>query len=129
MKAVLRISGLIALCLMSAIVGSVVSHKWSISWRGNFDISYPDLIAIILTALGVIMTVMAIFLAILGVFGWTSISKGVRARATEYLSTELGEGGGLREMVRAQVDEFIYSGVGDVTEPSEDEAQAGAANG
>ena len=132
MNAFLRISGVAALCLISAFIGGAVSHDWSVSWRGDFDISYPDLIAIILTALGVIITVMAIFLAILSVFGWTSISNGVRARATEYLTSEFGEGGALREMVRTQVDSFIYSGVGDSPEEeeaSEGSGQTGVSNG
>jgi uncharacterized membrane protein len=142
-----KFGGWVILLLLTFLLGGMVSHSFTLGWSGEGgSIKYTDLVAIILTALSVIVTVLAIFLAVLGVLGWNSISRGVQDRATEFLQTgfakdgdinkevssqvqtsaqtflesQFAEGGAMREVLRAQVEAYIYQGVGGI-QPEDDQ--------
>ncbi|KKB10153.1 hypothetical protein [Devosia chinhatensis] len=72
---------------------------------GNqWQISYPDLITIILTAFGVIIAVASIGLATAAVIGWNSIEGKAMRTASEVLSKDIDDADGkLQMLVKAAI--------------------------
>ena len=103
MNSIWKWAGLFILMFASFVIGGALSHSFNLTWDGKADLQYQALINIILTALAVMITVLAIFLATLGVLGWNSIARGVQERANAFLDTGFGENGNIRALVNAQV--------------------------
>ena len=92
-----------------------------ISVKIGANINYTDFVSIMLTAVWVIITVLALILAIAGVLGWQSISKGVQNRTTDFLQDGLQDGGLLAKLVEKHVTDFMYKGVTPI-DPLDDES-------
>jgi len=110
---------LIVACLISAGIGGGVSKTWGAS---QYTISYSDFVSIMLTAISLLMTVLAIFLAVLGFIGWTSIEQRVHSKTEDYLAKlndsimEKAE-----EAIREKTNAIMYEGVGAVEEEQEED--------
>lgn len=102
-------AGLVLIGVVLFCFGGMFSHSFGVVSGGTIDLQYSQLIAIILSALGAILTALAIFLAILGVLGWNGIARGVRSRASEFLDEGFGEGGDIRRMVNSQVERSTHA--------------------
>jgi hypothetical protein len=103
--------GVLVLCLISGVVGGALTRFFSPS---HISISYVDFISISLSAVSVMMTVLAIFLAVFGVIGWNAISSGVHRRTEDFLNEGFKEGNVLYEMIRARTNEIMYEGISTV---------------
>ncbi|WP_152485837.1 hypothetical protein [Euryhalocaulis caribicus] len=100
--------GLVALSLISGLVGSFISKTYISS---SPNISYTDFISLMLTAISVLMTILAIFLGALGIIGWNAISSKVRSKTDEFLSDGFEEGNHLHDILRRRATEIMYEGV------------------
>ena len=113
----LKVFGIISLCVLSASVGGAFPRVVGAS---SYSISYADLVSIMLTAVSVLVTVLAIFLAVAGVVGWSTIEQKVHGKTHEIMINGLEKGGKLERMIAEMVErksaEIIYNGVEQVDE-------------
>ncbi|WP_147372857.1 hypothetical protein [Henriciella mobilis] len=72
------------------------------------SMTYADWIAILLTAVAVIVTVLALFLGILAFVGWQTFDKRIRQRVVEYIKTGFSRDGDLREELAEAVERASY---------------------
>lgn len=106
----LRIAGVIGLCLVSGIVGGALNRNFGTS---SYTLSYADFVSIMLTAVSLLITVLAVFLAIAGVIGWNSIEQKVHTKTEDFLAKGFEKGG--------QLDRMVYQRVRDVVERKSEE--------
>lgn len=95
----------------------------------SISISYVDFISIVLTALGVMLTAVTLFVGALAVIGWTSIETRLRNHSIEFIGSELKEDKPLGLMIRKAVRDAVYEGVLPAEEDAETEADADGAGG
>jgi hypothetical protein len=110
--------GVIAMCAISGVVGGALSRNFGSS---NYTISYADFIAVMLTAVSVLLVALTIFLAVLGLLGWAAISNGVQTKTEAFLTDGFKEGNPLHKLVESRVAAFVYEGVDqipDVDDPA-----------
>lgn len=93
-------ASLICLCFLSGLIGSTFSRHMGSS---SYTLSYADFVSIMLTAISLLMTVLAIFLAVAGFVGWTTIEQKVHFKTEEYLSDGFEEKGRLLEMLNSRL--------------------------
>ncbi len=75
------------------------------------NIKYIDLIAVVLSALSVMITVLGIFLAALAIIGWATFETKLRDSSLNYFTSQLGEGGALRKELEALLVDISLKGV------------------
>ena len=90
---VLKIVGVVSLCVVSAAIGGGISRHWG---TAKYDISYSDFVVIMLTAIAVLMTVLAIFLATFGVIGWATLEGRVQEAMDK-----------IEERTQRKIDKFV----------------------
>lgn len=113
----LKITGVVVLCLVSGLVGGSLTRHFGTS---SYTLSYADFVSIMLTAVSLLMTVLAIFLAVLGFLGWTTIEQKVHGKTEEFLADGFEKGGRLERMVLDVIEtnslEIMFRGVQPVGE-------------
>ncbi|TPG43556.1 hypothetical protein EAH79_07360 [Sphingomonas koreensis] len=112
----------IALCITSAAVAAIVTivlHVAHVSFTE--DITYTDFISITLTALGLMITVLGLFVAAAGVIGWTTLESKLRSHSVEYFGKQLEKGGPLREELEEFFADIAYSGIEGLKAPDKEE--------
>jgi len=97
-------------------LGAWISRGINLTWRGEYNIGYADFIGIILSSIGVLLTIVTIFLAVFGVIGWVSISERLRDNTYSFLGEQLSEGKSLYNLIRKEVRDAVYEGVAPVEE-------------
>ena len=95
---------LAAIALVSGYLGSIFTKDVAPNEEG---IIYADFVVIMLTAIAVIMTMLAIIFAVLGFIGWNSIADKVRERATDFLSEGFEPGQPLRVLIKEAIQELV----------------------
>jgi hypothetical protein len=123
----LRIAGVVGLCLISGIVGGALNRNFGTS---SYTLSYADFVSIMLTAVSLLITVLAVFLAIAGVIGWNSIEQRVHTKTEDFLSRGFEKGGHLdrmvyrrvKDVVESKTEEYMFDGVQEIN--SEDTRKA-----
>lgn len=82
-----------------------------------------------LTAISLLMTVLAIFLAVLGFIGWTSIEQRVHSKTEAYLS-QLNDKimKQAENAIREKTNAIMYEGVSAVEEDERGNSQNGIAS-
>jgi|tagenome__1003787_1003787.scaffolds.fasta_scaffold19800887_2 hypothetical protein len=88
----------------------------------GYQVSYPDFLVIVLTALAVMITVLAIFLAALGVIGWATFEAKLRDTSVDYFTSQLGKDGPLRRELEGLLVEISLTGVAKPEAPPPAEA-------
>jgi hypothetical protein len=82
-------------------------HSFSVFPAG---ISYPDLIAVLLTGIGLFLAILGVYLGVLAFVGWVKfkgmVRESVEAIVPAYLSHELRDGES-RQVLRDIVSDFI----------------------
>ncbi len=104
---------IITIMLILAIGASlllIVQHAAHLPSPDN-QMTYADFITIILTALGVMLTALTIFLGVLAVVGWTSIESKLRDHSMSYFKDELSSNGSLRAELEELFTEIAYEGI------------------
>jgi hypothetical protein len=120
----LKALGVAVLCVVSGIIGSALTRNFGTS---SYSISYADFVSIMLTAVSLLMTVLAIFLGVFGFIGWNAIQGRVHQRTEEFLNEGFKEGRPLYQMLETRATEIIYEGiipvVGDDDEENKEEGE------
>lgn len=101
-SSLLKMVALVVACVISGCVGAALSKNIGSS---SYTLSYADFISILLTAVSLLMTVLAIFLAIAGFLGWTTIEQKVRSKAEDYLAEGFSQDGHLLRMLGLRIEE------------------------
>jgi len=118
-------AGMIALCLLAGVVGSGLTRNFG---NSNYTLSYADFISVLLTAISLIMTLLAFFIAILAYIGWNSISGKVASEVSKFLADGFQDGQPLHKMLFDETNRARYAGVYKVdTEFSQESADIDAA--
>ena len=125
LKAVL----VVGLCLLSGIVGGALNRHFGTS---SYTISYADFISIMLTAVSVLMTVLAIFLGVFGFIGWNSIEQKAHRKTEQFLNSGFKDGGRLNTMLfervedalRQKTKDIMFEGVEPIDDTDADEDEA-----
>jgi hypothetical protein len=115
----LKIAGLIGVAVLSGLTGAALASHFGTS---SISISYVDFISVVLSALGVLLMAVTLFVAILAVIGWTSIESKLRAHSIEFIGSELRDDKPLAQMVKKAVRDAVYEGVApaDEDEPGDE---------
>ena len=111
-----KIAGVVLLCLASGVVGGALTRHFG---TAEYTLSYADFVSVMLTAVSLLMTVLAIFLAVAGFVGWTTIEQKVHAKTEDFLADGFARGGRLDRMVyervtsaiRDKTEELMFEGV------------------
>ena len=93
----------------------------AVLWRdATATISYADFISIMLTAVSLLMTVLAIFLAVAGFIGWSTIEQKVHDKTEDFLVTGFAKGGRLDrvvvDVIERETQRIMFEGVQSVGE-------------
>lgn len=123
------VAGIVGLCVLSGAVGGALNRNFGTS---DYTLSYADFITIMLTAVSVLMTVLAIFLAVFGFIGWNSIEQKVHAKTEDFLASGFEKGNRLDNMVASKVAEAIeiktvemmFNGIESLEEADDDKSGA-----
>ena len=78
---------------------------------GAADLSYADFLAITLTALALMITILGFFVATAGVIGWTTLENKLRDHSTSYFKDQLSKDGELRAELEELFADIAYEGV------------------
>ena len=113
--------GTAGLCLVAGLVGAVLSRNFGTS---SYTISYADFISILLTAISLIMTLLAFFIAILAYIGWSSISGKVASEVKAFLAEGFEDGQPLHRMLVEQKDKAMFEGITEIDTEFEEDAAA-----
>jgi hypothetical protein len=112
---------LAAVFFLAGIGGTVGGAFTSVSNLNPIRLSYADFISIMLSAISVLMTLLALFMAIFAFIGWNSIEQRVVSKISEVqvrVANELRIAA--REAMKFETSE-IYDGIQDITtSPSDD---------
>lgn len=128
----LKVAGIVSLCLVSGVVGGALTRNFGTS---HYTLSYADFVSVMLTAVSLLMTVLAIFLAVFGFLGWTTIEQKVHAKTEDFLAKGFTKGERLDrvvvEMIERMTQEIMFEGVQPVGEEDlnggeEDKGKVGA---
>lgn len=113
----LKVLGIVGLCLVSGVVGGALTRNFGTS---SYTLSYADFVSIMLTAISLLMTVLAIFLAVVGFLGWTTIEQKVHGKTEDFLAKGFEKGGRLDrvvvDMIERKTEEIMFHGVQPVGE-------------
>lgn len=101
----------VLLCLISGGVGGALSQNFGTS---DYTISYADFIAVILTAVSVLLTLLGLILAVLAFVGWRSITGTVESRTEAFLDEGFKEGNPLHDLVLRRTQEIMFRGITDI---------------
>lgn len=100
----LRTMGIGALCIGSGIGGGALTRNFGAS---SYTLSYADFISIMLTAVSLLMTVLAIFLGVFGFIGWNAIEQKVHTKTEDFLEQGFKRGGRLDRIVNRRVKDAV----------------------
>ena len=111
----ITIIGLIAGGLMLLVTAAVIGTFFNANVaRESASINYTDFISILLSAIALLITLLALFLGILGVIGWSAISDKVADRTEAFLEDGFQDGKDLHKLLEEKVKEVMYEGVSQV---------------
>ncbi|MCB4859524.1 SLC19 family protein [Sphingobium sp. PNB] len=113
----LKVAGVVVLCLVSGVIGGALTRNFGTS---SYTLSYADFVSVMLTAVSLLMTVLAIFLAVVGFLGWTTIEQKVHGKTEDFLAKGFEKGGRLDrvvvDMIERKTEEIMFRGVQPVGE-------------
>lgn len=113
----LKVAGVVVLCLASSLAGGWLTRLGGVH---NYTLEYADFVSIMLTAISLLMTVLAIFLAVVGFLGWTTIEQKVHGKTEDFLAKGFEKGGRLDrvvvDMIERKTEEIMFRGIQPVGE-------------
>ncbi len=86
----------------------------------DIQISYSDLLAVILAAVSLIVTLVSFVLAIAAFIGWSRLKKEAIAQAKRSIEESVNEGGEINIMLKKRLSDMTY---GDIRIQVENEKQ------
>lgn len=118
LKHILLSAGIIVLSLVSAAIGALLSRHVGVS---TYAISYADFISVMLTAISLLMTLLAFFIAILALVGWNTIADRVRDATREFLEGGIKENGAIYTILKQTSERVTYEGVSEFRKGEDNE--------
>lgn len=112
---------LVALCLAAGALGGAMTRHFGAS---SHTLSYVDFVSIMLTAISLLMTLLAFFIAALAYIGWQSITSKVATEVRSFLDNGFQEGEALHELFVEQKDRAMFEGVFPVDGEQDSDASA-----
>lgn len=113
----LRAAGVVGLCLMSGLIGGWLTRLGN---GHDYTLGYADFVSIMLTAVSLLITVLAVFLAVAGFVGWTTIEQKVHGKTEDFLAKGFEKGGRLDrivvDMIERKTEQIMFQGVQPVGE-------------
>jgi hypothetical protein len=112
-RAFLIIAALVIFGLLAGAIGGALRPSGSLSAPASdyTTITYPDFIVIMLTAVSVMLTILAFIVAVAAFVGWTTLNTQVNDRVDRYLREEFTPGKSLHELFFRRRDEAPLQGV------------------
>lgn len=77
----------------------------------EYTLSYADFISVMLTAVSLLMTLLAFFIAGLAYIGWQSVNTKVASEVNSFLRRGFEDGQPLHKMLVEQKDKAMFEGV------------------
>lgn len=105
---ILALGACVAICLMAGAVGGAMTRHFGTS---SYTLSYADFVSIMLTAVSLLMTLLAFFIAGLAYIGWQSVTTKVAAEVQAFLDEGFKDGQPLQKMLVEQKDKAMFEGV------------------
>lgn len=103
--------GIFAICLISAGIGAMLTQGVNVTYNDSLNLKYADVVTIVLAALSLMITLLAIVLAIFGVIGWNSIADRARQNTNDYLAEGFKNGNVLHDLLQKEVQRARFSGI------------------
>ena len=142
-----KVSGFLLVVLLSVVIGYILNPLLTEGFQINLipdsklTVTYPDMIAIILTSFGVIIAIASIGLAAAAIIGWNSIEGKAMNVAQRVTRDDLDSGDGrlhktikeaisdpsspLHDTLKIEAKRLMFQGVSDIyeetTQPRTDE--------
>jgi hypothetical protein len=95
--------GAALLCIISGLIGATISSSFDVSWGSQTQVDFAQAISIILSALGALLTTLALLFSILAVVGWATFSQQVDRNVRSYIETDFDKKGPLFESVTSDL--------------------------
>lgn len=124
MKAIGVVLALIVFALVAGAIGSILVPDAAGPQNGTQQITYADFIAILLTAISLILTGLAFVIGIAAFVGWNSVSAKVTADVKIYLVEGFKPGNALHTLLVEEKNKIPYEGAAAITTEFEAEARA-----
>lgn len=99
---------ILIMCAFSGAIGSAIAPDGS---KDTYNISYADFVVIMLTAVSVMVTVLALIVGVAAYIGWNSIQGKVKAEVKSYLKVGFKPGKPLHELFVEEKYKASVSGV------------------
>lgn len=110
--------------IIAGIVGATASRHLGTS---AYTISFADFVAILLSAVTLLMTLLGFILAVLAYVGWRELNERIDnkvvGRATEFLEEGFREDGPLHKMFHVNAKRASYSGVDPILDNEDDDGE------
>lgn len=106
------LNGTIVIVILS-LVYIILDRTISIDVRlvKDIHISYSDLLAIILAAVSLIVTLASFVLAIAAFIGWSRLKKEAIAQAKKSVEESVNEGGEINVMIKKRLSDMTYGDI------------------
>lgn len=86
MKDPLEIAKLLFCIIVGAVLALLIFHENEVRLNVSGTITYEDLIALILTSLGVLLAALAVFLGVFALYSWRNFNSRVKNHVEDYLN-------------------------------------------
>ena len=120
----LRIGLLVVCAVIAGTVGAAASRHFGTS---AYTISFADFIAILLSAVTLLITLLGFILALLAYIGWRELNERIDnkvvGRTTEFLEEGFQESGPLHKMFHVNAKRASYSGVDPILDNEDDDGE------
>lgn len=115
--------GAIILCVISGVVGASIAGNFDVTMGDSTKLDFAQSISIILSALGAILTALAILFAILSIVGWSTFSSQVDGNVRKYIEEDFKNKGPLfsevvrdlspklKEVLKPELEAAMFQGV------------------
>jgi len=108
LKRILVLGACVAICLFAGAIGGAMTRHFGTS---EYTLSYADFISVMLTAVSLLMTLLAFFIAGLAYIGWQSVNTKVASEVNSFLRRGFEDGQPLHKMLVEQKDKAMFEGV------------------
>ena len=101
----------IALLVVAALLTFSIAASRIVASAAPPKIEYVDVVVIVLAALSIMITVLGIFIALLGVVGWATFESKLKDTSLDYFREQMARGGSLREEFERLLVQISLEGV------------------
>lgn len=119
MEKIGRYAAIVGFAFVAAYFGAAIGTHVELNWEGSASIGAIELVTIVLAALGVMLAVLTIFLAVLGFIGFSTINDRLKEHSKNFFNEELQNGRPAFELLKQAVRNAMYEGIDPIV-PNQD---------